>query len=94
MVPEVSNLDRIFERSGSASILVAGGSVQHVKPVRVWTGSFNLTQNAVASFENAVIISNPRIVQAYTVEFEQLFALSEPLDWTTEYVEPEYRIGT
>ncbi len=67
---------------------------QHIKPVSVWTGSFNFTQNAVLSFENAVIISNPGIVRAYTAEFEQVLALSEPLDWKDEYVEPEYRIGT
>jgi len=66
----------------------------HLKPVSVWTGSFNFTQNAVLSFENAVIISNSGIVRAYTAEFEQVFALSEPLDWKHVYVEPEYRIGT
>jgi phospholipase D-like protein len=84
----------VFEESETNSALIAGFSRGHVKPVAVWTGSFNFTQNAVLSFENAVIISDQKIAQAYTVEFEQIFALSESLDWATEYVEPEYRIGT
>lgn len=60
----------------------------------VWTGSFNFSKNAVASFENAVLINDEGIARAYLREFEQVVALSEPLDWAHEYVEPEYRIGT
>lgn len=63
-------------------------------PKKVWTGSFNFTKNAVQSFENAVIISDEMIARAYMREFEQIVALSEELDWASEYVAPEYRIGT
>lgn len=63
-------------------------------PYAVWTGSFNFTENAAASFENAVYIQNRTIAQAYLDEFVHLFALSEPLDWHSQWVEPEYRIGT
>ena len=64
------------------------------KPYRVWTGSYNWTNNAELSFENAVVLDDKSIVSAYFKEFQQIAALSEPLDWTSEYVQPEYRIGT
>lgn len=60
----------------------------------VWTGSFNMTFNASNSFENAVLLEQPQIAERYLNEFVQIYALSEPLDWETEWVEPEYRIGT
>ena len=65
-----------------------------VVPYKVWTGSFNFTNNAERSFENAVVLEEPSIVQAYFKEFQQIAALSEPLDWESEWVEPEWRIGT
>lgn len=63
-------------------------------PYAVWTGSFNWTENATRSFENAVVIRNPEIVEAFYAEFQQIAALSEPLDWSNEYVDPQWRIGT
>jgi phosphatidylserine/phosphatidylglycerophosphate/cardiolipin synthase-like enzyme len=75
-------------------VVFADAEGSGLRPVSVWTGSFNFTQNAVRSFENAVIISNPGIINAYIEEFEQVLALSEPLNWKHEYVDPEYRIGT
>lgn len=65
-----------------------------IKPYAVWTGSFNITKNAVFSLENALYITEPNIVDAYFQEFGQIFSLSEPLDWNSEWVEPEFRIGT
>jgi hypothetical protein len=65
-----------------------------VEPYGVWTGSFNFTKSSVASFENAVYIEDSKIAYAYAHEFAQIFALSEPLDWTTSWSAPEYRIGT
>jgi|ERR1700722_3671374 len=65
-----------------------------VKPYAVWTGSFNFTHNATRSFENAVYIEDARIAQAYFEEFQQVAAFGEPLDWDSEYVEPEWRVGT
>ena len=65
-----------------------------VKPYAVWTGSFNFTKNATYSLENALYIVNEQIVDAYFKEYSQILALSEPLDWEHEWVEPEYRIGT
>jgi len=60
----------------------------------VWTGSFNFTQNATRSLENAVLIRNPKIAKAYYREFAQIFSVSELLDWGHPWVAPEYRIGT
>lgn len=68
------------------------------KPIAICTGSFNFTFNADRSFENALYLEdnsgeNP-IITAYLKEHHQIFALSEPLDWTHGWSEPEYRIGT
>lgn len=60
----------------------------------VWTGSFNFTFNGGDSLENAVVIRTPEIVRAYYNEYQQIVALSEPLDWEHEWVAPEWRIGT
>lgn len=63
-------------------------------PYAVWTGSFNMTQNATNSFENAVYIECPQVAEAYANEWAQIFALSEPLDWESDWCAPEFRIGT
>lgn len=60
----------------------------------VVTGSYNMTHNAVNSLENMVVITKKPIVDAYYGEFEKIFCLSEPLDWKSAWVAPEYRIGT
>lgn len=65
-----------------------------LKPYAVWTGSYNFTANAAMSFENAVMIWDPVISMAYLKEFAQIAALSEPLDWDSDWVAPEWRIGT
>lgn len=68
---------------------------QHtIVPFAVWTGSFNFTKNATQSFENAVFINNSDVAEAYFREFEQIMALSEPLDWKTDWSAPEWRIGS
>lgn len=60
----------------------------------VWTGSFNLTKNASFSLENSLLIQSPELASAYYKEFSQIYALSEPLDWSSDWMEPELRIGT
>lgn len=71
-----------------------GTSINIIEPYAVWTGSYNFTLNAEKSFENALYITNKNIVTAYLMEWGQVAALSEPLDWFSNYVEPEWRIGT
>lgn len=65
-----------------------------IRPYAVWTGSFNFTSTAVRSFENALVLQDPNIVNAFYEEYSQIVALSEPLDWETPWSEPEWRIGT
>jgi phosphatidylserine/phosphatidylglycerophosphate/cardiolipin synthase-like enzyme len=68
----------------------------HVRfvPEAVWTGSFNFSVNAGRSLENAVLIEDPAIAQAYANEFSQVAALSEPLNWEDPWCSPEWRCGT
>lgn len=63
-------------------------------PEAVWTGSFNFTKTAGMSFENAILLRDPTIVQAFYQEYAQIAALSEPLDWTATWTQPEWRIGS
>lgn len=65
-----------------------------IHPYAVWTGSFNPTVNGERSRENAVLIESCEVARAYLDEWAQLVALSEPLDWNSQYIEPEFRIGT
>lgn len=41
-----------------------------IVPYAVWTGSFNFTKNACASFENAVVLREPAIVKAFFEEYQ------------------------
>lgn len=63
-----------------------------LEPLAIWTGSFNLTNNAVNSFENALYITNSEVVYAYYDEWCQLLALSESLNWKSEHINPEWEI--
>lgn len=62
-------------------------------PYAVWTGSFNLSDNATYSFENAIYITNPDIVSAYYQEWCQLMAFSEPINWRSPELNPEWRVS-
>lgn len=53
-------------------------------PLAVWTGSYNISQNAESSRENALLIRSDKIAHSYMAEWAQLWALSEPLDWKDE----------
>lgn len=63
-------------------------------PYAIWTGSFNFTENGNRSLENALLLTHPDIVQAYTEEWARIQALSEPLDWENDWIAPEWRIGS
>jgi phosphatidylserine/phosphatidylglycerophosphate/cardiolipin synthase-like enzyme len=67
---------------------------EKIEPYAVWTGSFNFTKNATKSLENALFITDRVIVEAFFNEYGQIAAMSEPLDWTSDWAEPEWRIGT
>lgn len=70
------------------------GTPKPVHPTKVWTGSFNLTKNAGMSLENAVILTDPALINAYYQEWGWVLSLSEPLNWETDWLTPEFRIGT
>ena len=63
-------------------------------PFAVWTGSFNPTRNGTMSRENAVCIYSSEVAEGYFKEWYQMLAISEPLNWTSEWCDPEYRFGT
>ena len=63
-------------------------------PQADWTGSFNPMTNGSRSLENAVLIRDHRVAQAFAREHAILLAVSEPLNWTERYVAPEWRIGS
>lgn len=63
-------------------------------PKSVATGSFNWTHNATTSLENVMIIRNREIARHYAREWAHVLTLSEPCNWESEYVAPEWRIGT
>ena len=65
-----------------------------ISPYAVWTGSFNFTQNAVRSLENGLLLTDPTIVSAYCDEWARVEAISEELDWTSDWAAPEWRVGT
>lgn len=65
-----------------------------IRPHTVWTGSFNLTRNAGMSLENALVLTDLNVVLAYFHEWEQILALSEPLDWDSDWCAPQWRVGT
>lgn len=67
---------------------------RHYEPYEVWTGSFNFSKNAGFSFENAVVLKDAEIVRAFFREYTQVAALSEPLNWESEWVAPEWRVGS
>lgn len=70
------------------------GGWSEIEPESIWTGSFNFTNNAGNSFENAVLLKNKKIAMAYLKEFGQIAALSEPLDWQSKWMTPEWRLGS
>lgn len=72
------------KQSGSLAII----------PEAVWTGSFNFTNNSGNSLENAIVIHDSLVAQAYLKEFAQVAAISEPLNWESEWIAPEWRIGS
>lgn len=70
------------------------GPHEELLPKAVWTGSFNFTENGSNSLENAVILYDMNAAHVYFTEWLQVLAISEPLDWTQEWIAPEWRIGT
>lgn len=58
-------------------------------PYAVWTGSFNFTELSRHSLENALIVRDAAIAEAYAAEAQMIYLQGEPLDWTSEWVRPQ-----
>jgi hypothetical protein len=63
-------------------------------PQAVWTGSFNATANGSRSLENAILIRDQRVANCFRNEWAAILGLSEPLDWNSEYIAPQYNVGS
>ncbi len=88
--PRMHNKFLVFAKTKE----VANYSEPSIFPYAVWTGSFNFTKNASLSLENALYITQKDVVEAYYKEYGQIAALSEPLNWDSDWMAPEWRIGT
>ncbi|CAH6420072.1 Hypothetical protein MVR_LOCUS27 [uncultured virus] len=53
------------------------------KPIGVWTGSYNFSRNSNHSLENALYVTEPRVIQEYIKEFLAIYLLAEKYDWTS-----------
>ena len=71
-------------------IIDAGSKLE---PYAVWTGSFNFSENANYSLENAIYITNTDIVSAYYQEWCQLMALSESIDYRSPELSPDWMLS-
>jgi phosphatidylserine/phosphatidylglycerophosphate/cardiolipin synthase-like enzyme len=76
------------------TVLIHREEFDTIKPYAIWTGSFNFSKNSSSSLENCVLIYDIEIAEAYYKEYGQIMALSEQLDWESEYIQPEWRIGS
>ena len=83
-----------FPRMHNKFLVLASLDTGQLVPYGVWTGSFNLTHNAGNSLENALYCTDKAIVRAYYKEYAQIAAISEPLDWTSPWAAPEWRLGS
>jgi hypothetical protein len=92
--PRMHNKFIIFCDIKKEIVVGEDGCHSNIVPYAVWTGSFNFSKTAKFSFENAVVLTDKSIVQAYFNEWGQINALSEPLDWTDPWCSPEWRIGS
>ena len=60
----------------------------------LWTGSCNLSRMAMRSREAGYIMRDPVAADAHIREWAQIAALSEPLDWTSAWIDPQWRLGS
>jgi hypothetical protein len=87
------NIDYIYETDIDENLMKQGYPeswsevdvpIPILSPYAVWTGSFNMTNNALNSLENALYITNKKIVFAYYEEWCKIFTFSETFNWKSE----------
>lgn len=92
--PRMHNKFLIFGKISSQKGESQYDDTKIFKPYAVWTGSLNLTHNSLNSLENGVYIQRDTVAHAYLKEWANILAISEPLDWNSEWCTPQFRIGT
>lgn len=58
------------------------------KPYAVWTGSYNMSNNAKLSMENGVYIESEDVARVFFNEWHNALMISEALDWSSSDPEP------
>ena len=58
------------------------------QPTSVWTGSLNFTAMSLNSLENAVVIHDPKIAEAFICEAQIIYLKGDPLDWESDWINP------
>jgi len=71
-----------------------GYAEKEFKPYAVWTGSFNFTHNSTNSLENGIYINSKEIASKYVNVWTRILVVSEQLDWTAVWCEPDLRFGS
>lgn len=54
----------------------------------VWTGSFNFSKASTESFENVVVLRGKEVAEMYRIEFARMFLITEPLNWSSQWMNP------
>jgi phosphatidylserine/phosphatidylglycerophosphate/cardiolipin synthase-like enzyme len=93
--PRMHHKFLVFCKQQSATSTSAAGGTESAswpEPFAVWTGSFNFTINGCHSLENAVFIKDKRIAKGFYQEWQNVAWLSEPLDWTSRWVNQEWSV--
>lgn len=54
---------------------------QAMKPIGVWTGSYNFSRTSNLSLENGIYITDPATIEKYHHEFSKIYFHAEPYNW-------------
>lgn len=91
-VPKMHHKFLVFCELAAETNETSGDISRTPVPYAVWTGSFNFTKAATKSLDNALVLYDAHLARAFYNEYAHVFAISEPLDWETDWIHPEYRI--
>lgn len=58
------------------------------QPTSVWTGSLNFTAMSLNSLENAIVIHDPEIAEAFICEAQIIYLKGDPLNWESDWINP------
>lgn len=58
------------------------------QPTSVWTGSLNFTAMSLNSLENAIVVRDPKIAEAFICEAQIIYIKGDPLNWESDWINP------